>query len=149
MAFTYAFMDGSNEPIDTLRGLIADTTDAGHVWEDSELLGFVRLQAMQFQSGMGYNAPNGQNLPASPVSLLRVAALMLDATANNEARLTGLVKLLDVTLDRSKAAAMLHSQADSFRKIDDESGAFAIIEQVFTGQGMRDRFWREAQRQSL
>jgi hypothetical protein len=148
MSFTYSFCDGSNDAIDFPRALIADTQATGHVWEDSEILGFTRLQAFQYQSSQTFSAPAGSNLPSTPVPYLRVAALLLDAAASNEAKLSATTALLDWKGDRTKAAAALHAQAKALRDLDDEGGAFAIIEQVHTVWSFQDRFWKMVQRQS-
>lgn len=148
MAFSYHFMDGSQDQIDMPRALCSDTTDAGHVWEDSEITGMTRLQSLQFQSSQTYSGSAGANLPSSPVSYLRVAALMLDAMASNEAKLSATLSLLDWKGDRGKAAAALHAQAKALRDLDDESGAFAIIESCHTVWDLRDKFWKSVQRQS-
>lgn len=146
MAFTYQFCDGNNDQIDLIRAMIGDTVDVGHTWEDSEILGFYRIQALQAQSSMQLSFPRYDNLPTAPVSVLRVAALMLDAQANNAGKLAAAIKLLDVQIDGSKAAGIFHSQADSLRCVDDDSGAYVIIEQVKTGPDFRERFWKQVQR---
>jgi len=148
MSFSYSSCDGTNDTIDLVRALIADTVAQGHIWEDSEILGFYRIQGLQFQSSQFFNAPAGSNLPSTPVSILRVAALMLDATANNQAKLAAISQLLDVHLAPAVAAKALHDQAAALREVDDNSGAFAIIEQVHTAWDFRQRFWNEVARQS-
>jgi len=74
--------------------------------------------------------------------------MLLDSIASNKALLAGIQQMLDVKLDASKAADALHTQADSYRQVDDESGAMAIIEQCPTYWSFRDRFWAQVQRQS-
>jgi hypothetical protein len=146
MGATYQF--GSNPQIDYPRLLVADTDMGAPIFDDREITAMYQIQAAQFQTSMQYNAPAGQNLPASPVSYLRVAALLLDALASNKARLSSVVGLLDVKLNVTAAAKALRDQAAAYRETDDNSGAFAIIEQVFTGPGLVDRFWSQVQRES-
>ncbi len=146
MAFSYFFCDGTNDQIDLIRAMIGDTVSAGHTWEDSEILGFYRIQGLQSQSSMKYSGVAYANLPTSPVSVLRVAASMLDAQANNAAKLAAVTKLLDFEGSAKEAAAIFHSQADALRTVDDESGAFIIIEQVKTVWDQGDRWWKQVQR---
>ena len=146
MAFSYNF--GANPQIDYPRLLIPDTDSANPIFQDSEIMAFTAIQALQFQSSMFWTAPGGQNLPSSPVSYLRVAALAISAIANNSARLALFTKVLDVTMDPKSASAMLAARADDLRKIDDESGAFVIIEQCKTNSDLVDRFWKQWQRQT-
>ncbi len=152
MSFSYQF--GANPQIDYPRLLISDTQEfAGspaiqaYVFEDSEILAAYQICASQFQSSMFYSGTAGRNLPQSPVSYLRVAALLLDALASNRARLGGLTQLLDVKLDPNVASKTLRDQAASYRDTDDNAGAFMIIEQCNDQFSFRDRFWSEVQRQ--
>jgi len=101
-----------------------------------------------FQSSMFYSPPAGRNIPMSPVSLLRVAAIGIDIIASNSAQLALITKLLDVNLNPAAAAKILADRADKYRQIDDESGAFAIIEQVNTTWAFYDRYFKQIQRQT-
>lgn len=150
MSFSYNNCDGTQNQIDFVRLLISDTQSLNHVFEDSEVLAGYAIQAAQFQSGMFYSGPAGRNLPATPVSYLRVAALLLDALAANKSRLASIKQLLDVKLDSSDAAIQLRATAQEYRDVEDNSGAFMIIEQVQRdgGWSFRDRFWATVQRQS-
>ncbi len=96
---------------------------------------------------MFYSPPAGRNLPAQPVSYLRTAALLLDAIAANKSRLASIMQLLDVKVDAGKASYALRMQADEYRQIEDNSGAFMIIEQCPTSWSFYDRFWNQIQRQ--
>jgi hypothetical protein len=152
MSFSYYGCAGLQDQIDFVRLLISDTQEHGHIFSDSEIAGAYRIQASVFQSSMFYNsAPGGGTigsyLPYSPVSYLRVSALLLDSLANNKARLSSIKKVLDVQLDARDAAAELHNGAKIFRDIDDESGAMMIIEQVNTSWSFFDRWWATVQRQ--
>lgn len=132
---------------DLVRQLIPDTvnTDAQPaIFNDYEIANLFTIQQRTFQSGMYFSPPAGRNLPNSPVSLLRVAAIGIDIIANNAALLQQIAKLLDVSL--SQAAAALGDRAQRYRQIDDESGAFAIIEQVKTTWDYTTRFWNQIQR---
>lgn len=110
MAFSY--LAGDNPLVDYVRLLIGDTTDAGHVWEDAEILTAYRIQAT--------------GLPSAPISYLRVAALLLDALASNRSRLA-VTSLLDANVDPQGAAKALREQAKQWREVDDDTGAFAIL----------------------
>jgi hypothetical protein len=146
MAFTYDFTTAPL--ISYVRLLIPDTDPANPIFQDAEIQAFYFIQSQQFQSSMKYSGPAGQNLPSSPVSYLRVAALALGTLAGNSARLSAVIGLLDVKLDPSKASDMLRAQAAEYRAIDDDAGAFAIIEQCTTSWGFIDRYWSQVQRQS-
>lgn len=145
MAFTYQF--GANPGIDFPRMLIGDTQDTDHIFEDSEIQSAYVIQAAQFQSSMLYSGGAGQNLPSSPVSYLRVAALLLDALASSKARLI-VSKLLDATITPAQTAKALHDQAQAWREVEDNSGAFCIIEQCTTSFNFLSRFYAQVQRQN-
>lgn len=153
MAFTYHFCDGTNDRIDFIRAMIADTVDVNpegvvHTWEDSEIEGFYRMVGMVWQSSMQYSGTMGvANLPSPPVSIFRVAAAMLDAQACNGAKLAGALELLDAKVNLSDGANLFHQQAAAMREIDDNSGSFAIVEQTNTIFAYRDKFWAGWQRQ--
>lgn len=97
-----------------------------------------------FFSGPG----QGANLPSQPVSYLRVAALALDTLASSRARLASIKQVLDIKLDTSDAAKWLRDMADHYRSIEDDSGAFCVIEQVTTTFSLIDRYWSTVERQS-
>ncbi len=145
MPFTYQF--GANPQIDYPRLLISDTVDLNHIFEDSEIEMAYSIQASFFQSSMFYSPPAGRNVPTSPVSYLRVAALLLDSLAANKSRLSSITQLLDVKLSPNVAAKSLRDQAQEYRDVDDSSGAFFIIEQCPTQWAFQDRFWNQVQRQ--
>lgn len=152
MSFSYYACGPQQPDVDFVRLLIADTQEKNHVFEDSEIRAGYQIQASMFQSSMFYNsAPGGgvigTGLPSPPVSYLRVSALLLDSLANNKARLASIKRVLDVTLDTATAAKALREGAQTYRDMDDESGAFVIIEQVNTSWSFQDRWWATVQRQ--
>ncbi len=118
------------------------------VFSDEEIMAFYTIQAAQFQSSMFFSPPAGRNLPMSPLSYLRVAALGIDVIANDTAQAAIIVQMMDIKLNGTTASQALAARADNYRKIDDESGAFVVIEQVFTGWGFIDRYWKQVQRQT-
>jgi hypothetical protein len=145
-----------NPPIDYVRGLIADTQQfapdgvtSAYIFSDQEITMFTQMQsAFAFQSSMFYSPPAGLPLPSSPSNYLRIAATMLRSIASNKARLASIQQLLDVKLDASKAQVALEAQAQAYIDMDDNSGAFAIVEQCNDYFSYRDRFWKQVQRQS-
>lgn len=145
MAFTYQY--GANPTIDFPRLLISDTQDENHVFEDSEIMAFYQIQAAQFQSSMFWSFNAGANLPATPVSYLRVAALALDSIASNKSRLSSIIQLMDIKLSPDKAAQALRDQAATYRETEDNAGAFMVIEQVTTTWSFAQRFWSQWMRQ--
>ena len=146
----FSYKLGANPQIDFVRLLISDTQGPQDncIFQDEEIVMATTLQSQQFQSSMTYSYPAGQNLPSSPVSYLRVAAMLLDCIASNKARLASIQQLLDVKLDPQRAAQSLQAQANEYRKIDDEAGAFMIIEQCNDQWSFQKRFWAQVQRQS-
>lgn len=147
MAFTYNF--GNNLIIDAPRAIIGDTECDGHIFEDSEIMMMYTIQQSQFQSLMLYSGSMGANLPSTPISYLRVAALLLDCQANFKARLPGgLTKLLDVSLSPKDISKSLRDAAAALREIDDNAGAVVLIEQCTTTFSFVDRFFRQIQRQN-
>lgn len=147
MAFSYE--RGENPPIDYPRLLIMDTDAAHYIFEDSEIQAVTTMQTLQFQSGQFWSGAQGANLPSSPVSYLRIAATLLDCLAANNARLSGMIQILDVKMDTKQAAQALRDQAKCYRETDDDAGAFMIIEQVNDDFSFRDRWWKQVQRQSI
>ncbi len=148
MSFSYQY--GANPPIDYVRFLIPDTVDLNHIFEDQEITMATTMQSLVWQSSMFYSGVAGQTtLPTPPVSYARIAAMMIDALANDRARLASVKRILDVELDPATASKMLRDGAQCLRDQDDE-GAFVIIEQVQTGApwSFRDRWWAQIQRQS-
>lgn len=154
MSFSYGIVSGSpNPPIDYVRLLVSDTQEfaadgvtRAYIWDDAEILAATNIQSGVFQSSQFYSGGAGATLPTGHVSYLRVAALLLDALAASRSRLSSVVGLLDVKLDVAKAADALRAQAAQYRQVDDDSGAFAIIEQCPTTWSVYDRFWAQVQR---
>ena len=145
---TYSYGYGSNPTIDLPRLLISDTGPTTWVFADEEITMAYNIQAAQFQSSQFFSPPAGRNLPASPVSYLRVAALLLDALAANKSRLGSITQLLDVHLSPSVAAKSLRDQAAAYRQTDDDAGAYALLEQTPTTWAFQDRWWNQIARQS-
>ncbi len=154
MSFSYNY--GSNPPIDYPRLLISDTqqfeadgTTRAYVFEDSEIQAATTIETSVWQSGMFYSGSGGlTTLPnQSVIPWRRIAATLLDSLAANAARLSAVTQLLDVKLSPKEAALALREQAQALRDADDNSGSFAIAEQVGNQFTFRDRFWKQIQRQ--
>jgi hypothetical protein len=73
--------------------------------------------------------------------------VLLDALASMKARLS-ITGLLDAKADFQAASKQLHAQAEAWRQVEDNAGAFVIIESAQTSWGFLDRFWRQVQRQT-
>lgn len=151
---TYTYNPDNPQPVDYVRLLIPDTqfiegTDPPvMIFSDQEIAMMFQLQQGTFQSGMFFSGAQGRNLPALPLSYVRVAALALDTLANNKGKLGNVIQLLDVKLDWSKAAQVLRDGAQRYRDIDDDAGAFMIIEQTPTDWAFAQRWWNQFQRQT-
>ena len=154
MSFSYQF--GANPPVDYPRLLVSDTQQfqsdgvtRAYVFEDSEILSFALIVGNVYQSAMLYSGTEGQTqLPGSP-SWVRIAAYMLNSLAANKARLSGVIQILDVKLSMKDATKALQDQAKAWLDLDDNSGAFALVEQVNNEWSFKDRWWKQVQRQSF
>jgi hypothetical protein len=154
MSFSYSL--GANPPIDFPRLLVSDTVALNHIFEDEEITAATAIQQSFFQSGMFFSGagPTGGNvignfvLPNPPTSYLRVAAFLLNALAANKSRLASIKQMLDVKLDSSDAAIQCRATAQMYLDMDDNSGAFVIIEQVHDYQTFAERYWKQVQRQT-
>ena len=152
MAFSYG--NGSNPPIDYPRMLISDTTQLGpqgqrvYAFDDGEILAAYQIEGFVWQSSMTYSGVGGVNQfqPPPVAPYRRVAATLLDCLAANQARLAIVSGILDVKINGA-AAKQMKEQAAYLRQVDDESGAFVIIEQVNDWPSFRDRWWKTVQRQ--
>ena len=155
MPGTFSYGYGSNSIIDPIRMLISDTQQyrpdgvtPAWIFADQEIMMAYAVQAGTWQSSQQWSPPVGQQtLPSVPVSPFRVAAILLEALAGNKARLAAIASMLDVRQGNDKAAQELRALAKQYRQNDDESGAFAIIEQVNDVFSFRDRFFRQVMRQ--
>ena len=87
-------------------------------------------------------------LPQIPIPYYRVAAIMLQSMAAQQAWPSAVTQLLDVKLNGPAAVKALQALAQSYIDLDNDSGAFMIIEQVNNDWSFRDRFWKQWQRQS-
>lgn len=150
MSATYNNCDGTQDQIDFVRLLIPDTGTGSppqFAFTNEEIQAFYVIQMSQFQSLMFFSQNAGRNLPATPLSYLRVAALALGVLAGNAAKAGVVTRLLDVDLNPN-AYKNFRDMADNYRQVDDESGAIAIVEQCTTVWAFRDRFWSQWARQS-
>ena len=146
MSWSYDFTGNPN--IAYVRLLIPDTDPVKVIFQDEEIQAFFAIQQATFQSGMFFSGVQGRNLPSLPLSFVRVAALALDTLANNKGKLGNLTKLLDVQLDWKDAASILREGAKTYREVDDNAGAFMIIEQTPTDWAFAQRWWNQFQRQT-
>jgi len=156
MPQTYTYDPLDPGPIDYVRFLIPDTefipgtNPPVMIFSDQEIeIMFTIQRGSGFQSSMFFSGSQGRQLPNQPVSYYRVAAIGLDTLANNKAKLGGVLKLLDVTLQRTKEVVdALRDGANNYREQDDNAGSFVLIEQTNTEWSFRDRWWKQFQRQA-
>jgi hypothetical protein len=136
-------------PVFYVRLLIPDTQESSPIFQDEEINGFMQINQATWQSSMYYSYQGGsQQLPGTPSNFLRAAALALNSLAGNSSRLAAVTKLLDVQLNPAQAAKALQDTAQRYLDMDDNSGAFAIAEQVTTVWAFRDRWLAQLQRQT-
>jgi hypothetical protein len=156
MKATYTYDFDTAPAISYVRLLIPDTSFIPNssppvmIFSDQEINAFFQIQQLSgFQSSMFFSGSQGRFLPSQPVSFYRVAALALDTLANNKAKLGSVLKILDVTLQKIKDVSdALRDGAKSYRELDDDSGAFMIIEQTPTDWAFAQRWWNQFQRQT-
>lgn len=143
---TFTYIPGT--AIFYVRLLIADTQSPG-IFSDEEITAFLFINTYTWQSSMYSSYAQGtEQLPSSPSNFLRAAALALKSLAANQSRLAGVIQLLDVKLSLDKAVKALQDTAQGYLDMDDNSGAFAIAEQVNTVWAFRDRWIAMLQRQT-
>lgn len=155
MPGTFSYNYGANPPIDYPRLMISDTVEflpgtstPGYVFADQEIQAITQIVAAPFQSAQFYSPPQGQALPQGVVTpWFRIAASLLDCMAANKSKLASIRRILDVELDPSRAAQFLQDQAAAYRDLDDNSGAFFIIEQVNNEWSLAQRYWNQVARQ--
>lgn len=146
MSWTF---DPSNVTIYYIRILISDTNPLQPIFSDEEIMAAYGIQASMFQSSMFFSGPMGSiTLPSTPVSYFRVAAILLDSMAAGQAFLSGVIALPDIKLNGAAAAKALQDKAQGYRDVEDNAGAFVILEQCKTDWQTRDRYWNQIQRQS-
>jgi len=151
--FTYQY--GANPPIDYPRMLVSDTQEfqedgitPAYIFRDSEIMAAAAIASGVWQSSMFFSGQAGSaTLPSNPVNYYRTAAILCDSIAANKSRLASIMKTLDVTLQADKGAAAWRALAAEYREVDDNTAAFAIVEQVSTSFSFRPRFWNQVQRQ--
>jgi hypothetical protein len=144
MSFTYDFTTAYD--ISVVRLLIPDTDSANPIFQDAEINVFLQMESSQnvIVGLSGYN-------PAVPVTQIysyrRAAALGLMALAGSKSRLGGMLKVLDIQIDTTKAAAMLKDQAKEYIDQEANAGYFAVSEMVQNQFSMRERLYNMALRQ--
>ena len=154
MGFTYQY--GDNPAIDYPRLMVGDTVQfqadgvtRAYIFDDREIIMATNIETGAWQSSQFYTANGGAPslLGGNATPYRRIAATLLDSICASQSRLAGVIQLQDVKLSVDKAAAALREAAAQLRDTDDNSGAFAIIEQVNNQFAFRDRFWKSIQRQ--
>lgn len=144
MSFTYDF---NTYPLGSqVRLLIADTDVLNPIFSDDEINQFLFMSSSSgiYTSSQFFPTSFGGGYQGAPVySVYRAAALALDTLGSLKARLAGVLKVLDVSVDLGKAAAALKAQAKDYRDLAAQDGSFAISEQVFDSFSARERVWKQ------
>ena len=154
---TFTYQGGANPPIDYPRFIVADTVQFSPIdgttpifafW-DEEIQAATKIEMGVWQSGMYWSGRQGvsplQNSAVIPWR--RIAATLIDALASNQARIGLISQQLDTKLNPG-AVKDMQAQAAALRLADDNSGAFAIVEQVNDYASFVDRYWKTWQRMS-
>lgn len=153
---SFSYGGGSNPAIDYPRLLVSDTQQFApdgvtrlYVFEDSEITAGMTINSLFWQSSQFFSDVGGNiTFPTTPSQYLRTAAMLLNSLAANNARLAAIKQILDVRVDATDAAVQMRATAQMYLDMDDNSGAFAIIEMVNDDFSFRDRFWKQVQRQT-
>lgn len=124
--------------------LVPDTVAPG-IFSDDEVNQAIYMESSQGTYASGQAVPNGLPVPNSVqvYSPRRAAALLVDILANNWGKLAVIEQMLDVKLNGPAAAKALGDRADSLRKVEAESGAFAIAEWVLDPWTAQERVWKQ------
>ena len=125
MAFTYVL----GTDVGTIRLLIPDRVDSGHIFEDDELTGYMTLEG----------------------DVRSAAACALETIASDQALTLKVMSLLDVTTDGAKLSDALLKRAARLREqaeaaLTTAGGSFDWAEQVTNDFGARERIYNQALR---
>ncbi len=146
MSFTYDFTAAPD--ISTVRLLVSDTDAAHPIFQDVEV-----TAALNVESSQGVIVGLTGYSPSIPVSQIysyrRSAALLLNALAANKARLASALKVLDISVDSTKAAAALQQLAKDYIDQEASAGYFSVAEMVQDSFSMRERLWKMLYRQNV
>ena len=143
MSFTYNF---TTQPLlSQVRLLMMDTDSSAPIFDDDEVNQFIQMTSSQaiYQSGQANPTGNAVSAPVQVYSWYQAAALGLQTMAANKAYLASISKILDVTLDASKAQKALMAMAQAYLARDDNSGAFAVAEWVNDEFSARERVYKQ------
>ena len=138
MSFSYQL--GANPVIDYPRLLIADTDSTHPIFQDEEVMSAYNIDSVVMFIPIGSGSASQINITPSA---RRAAAVLLDALASNKARLAAALKVLDISVDGTKAAIELRNSAKALRDTEANSGNFAITEMVQTQWAARERVWKQ------
>lgn len=137
---TYSYGFGSNPVIDYPRLIVADTDMTKPIFADEEIEAMYQIEQITAYIPVGQGATLAIQANAD---VRRVAAGLLDSLSHNKARLAAALKVLDIQLDSTKAAAELRASAKALRETVANSGHFAITEMVNTQEAARERVWKQ------
>lgn len=132
--------------IGKVRLLVADTDATKPIFQDDEVQASLDLEQLSVFIPITGNIPTPlfNNQP----SVRRAAATLLDVLAANKARLAGALKVLDIQIDTSKAAAELRATAKALRDTEANMGHFGVIEMVQGQFSARERWAKEMLRRA-
>lgn len=145
MSFSYNLAPGS--PIillSTVRMLVPDTQAPG-IFSDDEVNQAIYIESSQglYTSGQAAPTGNSQICPVQVYSPRRAAALLVDIIANDWGKLAVVEQILDVKINGSAASKALGDRAESLRRTEAMSGAFAIAEWVVDSFTAYERVWKQ------
>jgi hypothetical protein len=146
MSFTYDFTTARD--ISTVRLLVSDTDSTKPIFQDDEV-----TVALQMESSQGVIVGLTGYNPSIPVqqrySYRRSAALLLNALSADKSRLGGMLKVLDIQIDTTKAASAISQLAKDYIAQEASAGYFAVAEMAINPFSMRERMYNMALRQNV
>lgn len=143
MSFTFDFQ---SQPLLTLvRMLVPDTDAANPIFQDDEVNAAIFLESSQGLYVSSMSAPSGTPVPTGTqvYSPRRAAAVLVDCIAGNWSKLAVIEQILDVKLNGPAASKALRDHADSLRRTEAMSGAFAIAEWANDPIAQQERVYKQ------
>lgn len=124
--------------------LIPDTVTPG-IFSDEEVNQAIFIESSQglYTSSQFVSGGLGVQCPVQVYSIRRAAALLVDVLAGNTARLAVIEQMLDIRINGPASAKALGDRADSLRKTEAMSGAYAIAEWVVDNFTAQERVYKQ------
>ena len=142
MSFSYSFTD--NPLVAQVRMLVPDTVAPG-IFSDEEVNQAIYIESAQglYTSSQFVSGAISAVAPQQVYSIRRAAALLVDVLANNWGRLSVIEQMLDIKINGAASAKALGDRAESLRRTEAMSGAYAIAEWVVDNFTAQERVYKQ------